>query len=223
RQPAEAHRTSPGTAHPESRCAVRRPEPRSMGAAPTAASPAGPRGPNSTTRGTTSGTGGSRTAVAASSHSPRPWACGTGNDLRPPRPRRLRRLHLHRRRHGRRRRHPLHPAGPWKGAPVSRSKDIGTRAETAVAKYLRANGFEHAERRALRGAADAGDITGTPGICWEVKARKRPISDTDVAAWLAETETEAAAADAEIGVLVVRRPGVGEAHAGRWWAYMRLG
>lgn len=106
---------------------------------------------------------------------------------------------------------------------MSRSKDIGTRAETAVTRYLQASGFPHAERRALRGRQDAGDITGTPGICWEVKARKRPISDTDVAAWLAETETEAAAADAEIGVLVVRRPGVGEAHAGRWWAYMRLG
>jgi len=106
---------------------------------------------------------------------------------------------------------------------MSRSKDIGTRAETAVVRYLRANGFEHAERRALRGRQDAGDITGTPGICWEVKARKRPISDTDVAAWLVETETEAAAADAEIGVLVVRRPGVGEGNAGRWWAYLSAG
>src|SRR5690606_41690620 len=106
---------------------------------------------------------------------------------------------------------------------MSRAKDTGTRAETAVVRYLQANGSPHAERRALRGRQDAGDITGTPGICWEVKARKRPISDTDVAAWLVETETEAAAADAEIGVLVVRRPGVGEAHAGRWWADMRLG
>lgn len=106
---------------------------------------------------------------------------------------------------------------------MSRSKDIGTRAETAVVRYLQANGFPHAERRALRGRQDAGDITGTPGICWEVKARKRPISDTDVAAWLAETETEAAAADAEIGVLVVRRAGVGEGNAGRWWAYLTAG
>lgn len=106
---------------------------------------------------------------------------------------------------------------------MSRSKNIGTRAETAVVRYLRRAGWPHAERRALRGRQDAGDITGTPGICWEVKARKRPVSDADVAAWLAETETEAAAAGAEIGVLVVRRPGVGEAHAGRWWAYMRLG
>src|SRR5690606_27104000 len=73
------------------------------------------------------------------------------------------------------------PGRPAAGGRMSRSKDIGTRAETAVVRYLRANGFEHAERRALRGRQDAGDITGTPGICWEVKARKRPISDTDVA------------------------------------------
>ena len=104
-----------------------------------------------------------------------------------------------------------------------KSRAIGTDAERAVVRYLQATGWPAAERRALRGRQDAGDITGTPGICWEVKARKRPISDTDVAAWLAETETEAAAADAEIGVLVVRRPGVGEGNAGRWWAYMRLG
>lgn len=102
-----------------------------------------------------------------------------------------------------------------------RPRDIGTDAERAVVRWLQAHGWPHAERRALRGAQDAGDITGTPGICWEVKARKRPISDTDVAAWLAETETEAAAADAEIGVLVVRRPGVGD--PGRWWAWLHIG
>ena len=105
---------------------------------------------------------------------------------------------------------------------MSRSKDIGTRAETAVVRYLQAYGWPNAERRALRGREDAGDITGTPGVAWEVKVRKRPISDADITAWLVETEAERIAAGAEVGVLVVGRPGVGEGHADRWWAYMRL-
>ena len=37
---------------------------------------------------------------------------------------------------------------------VTRSKDIGTRAETAVVRYLAAHGFPAAERRALHGATD---------------------------------------------------------------------
>ncbi|WP_242908704.1 hypothetical protein [Actinomadura terrae] len=105
---------------------------------------------------------------------------------------------------------------------MSQAKDIGTRAETAVVRYLRTAGWPGAERRALTGALDQGDITGTPGIAWEVKARKRPPSDEQVLAWLVETEVERANAGAEWGVLVVRRPGVGPANAGRWWAYLSV-
>ncbi|MDN3356041.1 hypothetical protein [Actinomadura sp. DC4] len=105
---------------------------------------------------------------------------------------------------------------------MSKSKDIGTRAETAVVRFLRAHGFPQAERRALAGVHDLGDIIGTVGICWEVKARNRPVTDGQINAWLAETETERINSGADIGVLVVRRPGVGEANAGRWWTAMRL-
>lgn len=106
---------------------------------------------------------------------------------------------------------------------MTRSKDIGTRAETAVVRYLQAYGWPHAERRALAGAHDLGDVTGTPGIVWEVKARKALISDRDVDGWMDETETERRNAGAAWGVLVVRRSGVGEGHAGRWWAYLPAG
>jgi len=101
-----------------------------------------------------------------------------------------------------------------------RPKDIGTDAERAVVRYLQANGWPGAERRALRGTSDAGDITGTPGVAWEVKARNRPVSDGQVDAWLAETETERTNARAEIGVLVLRRPRFGDANARSWWAVM---
>lgn len=104
-----------------------------------------------------------------------------------------------------------------------RPKDIGTAAETAVVRALGELGFPHAERRALAGAYDLGDITGTPGICWEVKGgqQTKAPSDEQVAAWMAETETERVNARADIGVLVLQRHGVGPANAHRWWAYLR--
>lgn len=103
---------------------------------------------------------------------------------------------------------------------MSRSKDIGTAAETAVVRYLRTAGWPSAERRALAGALDQGDITGTPGLVWEVKSRKKPVSDGDVDGWMGETETERRNAGVELGVLVVRRAGVGPGNARRWWAYL---
>jgi hypothetical protein len=101
-----------------------------------------------------------------------------------------------------------------------RSKDIGTDAERAVVRFLQENGFPHAERRALRGTHDAGDITGTPGVAWEVKGgdKAKTASDGLIEQWIEETRNETENADADVGVLVVQRKGVGPANAGRWWA-----
>lgn len=108
---------------------------------------------------------------------------------------------------------------------TNRPKAIGTAAETAVVRYLRAHGFPQAERRALTGSLDQGDITGTPGICWEVKGgtAAKTASDGQVAAWLVETETERVNSGADIGVLVLQRAGIGPANAGRWWAVVPVG
>lgn len=106
---------------------------------------------------------------------------------------------------------------------MNKPKKIGTAAETAVARYLRTAGFPYAERRALTGAFDQGDITGTPGVCWEIKGGEaaKTASDAQIEAWLTETETERINARANIGVLVLQRRGIGPANAGRWWAVMR--
>lgn len=106
---------------------------------------------------------------------------------------------------------------------MARPKDIGTAAETAVVRALRTLGFPHAERRALAGAQDLGDITGTPGVVWEVKGgqQTRQPSDEQIAAWMAETEVERVNAGAGVGVLVLQRHGVGPANAHRWWAYLQ--
>ena len=108
---------------------------------------------------------------------------------------------------------------------TNRPKNIGTACETAVVRYLRTNGFPHAERRALTGAYDQGDVTGTPGVCWEVKGGQaaKTASDMQVAAWMIETETERINARADVAVLVMARAGIGPNNAGRWWAVVPAG
>ena len=104
-----------------------------------------------------------------------------------------------------------------------RPRDIGTAAESAAVRCLVANGFPAAERRQLRGAKDAGDITGTPGIAWSVKGGQaaKTASDLAISRWLDELETQRGHARADIGVLVQQRAGVGEANAHRWWAWLQ--
>lgn len=75
------------------------------------------------------------------------------------------------------------------------AKAAGTRAETAVANYLRNRGFPHAERRARTGSKDQGDISGLLGGVIEVKDCAR----LELASWLAEATTE-------------------QANAGAWWS-----
>lgn len=103
---------------------------------------------------------------------------------------------------------------------MSRSKDLGREAENAVVGFLRKHGFPHAERRAQRGTNDAGDITGCPGLVIEVKGGRAAegASDGLIEDWLAETERERVNAGADLGLLVVKRAGVGSVNAGRWWA-----
>lgn len=68
------------------------------------------------------------------------------------------------------------------------SKRKGTAFETDVVRYLRENGFPYAERRALRGTADAGDVAGVPGWVLEVKNHRA----LDLGPWLTEAHAEAA-------------------------------
>jgi hypothetical protein len=106
---------------------------------------------------------------------------------------------------------------------MNKPRAIGTWTETAVTRVLLRNGFPRAERSALHGAKDQGDITGTP-VCWEVKGGKaaEQASDGQVLAWMAELDDECVNKGADVGVLVLKRKGVGAANADRWWAVMWL-
>lgn len=99
---------------------------------------------------------------------------------------------------------------------MSRSKQKGTAAETAVVRALHGLGFPYAERRALKGGKDLGDITGSPGVVWEVKDARTWCGPE----WLRETETERVNANADFGILVVKVPGVGAPNASRWLTVM---
>lgn len=99
---------------------------------------------------------------------------------------------------------------------MSKAKQKGTLAESALVKYLRGHGFPLAERRALTGQFDQGDVTGTPCLAWEVKNHRT----YKFAAWVKETEVERINAKADYGILVVKPVGVGKPED--FWAMMPL-
>lgn len=101
---------------------------------------------------------------------------------------------------------------------MSRSKQKGTAAETAVVRFLNEHGFPVAERRALAGINDKGDVTGIPGLVIEIKAGTR----LSIPEWLRETEQERINAQADNGILVIKPKGKGEKSVGEWWAVVPL-
>lgn len=94
------------------------------------------------------------------------------------------------------------------------SKAKGTAAETAVVGYLRHRGWPHAERRALAGALDRGDIAGVVGVTLEVKNCKT----IDLAGWLREAETEQANNGDHIGAVVAKKRGT--TNPAEWYAVL---
>lgn len=96
---------------------------------------------------------------------------------------------------------------------MSKSRATGTQAETAVVRYLQ-NWWPAAERRALSGNKDKGDVAGIPSVCIEVKAAKTQL----IGPWQRETLTEMGHAGATACVLVVKRPYKGVA---QWDAYLQ--
>lgn len=95
---------------------------------------------------------------------------------------------------------------------MSKSKALGTSAETAVVRYLQ-QWWPAAERRALSGNKDKGDVAGIPGVCIEIKAAKT----LELAAWRRETWQEMENAGAVHCLLVVKRP---YKNVSQWDAYV---
>ena len=113
---------------------------------------------------------------------------------------------------------------------MSKSKSIGTRAETAVRNYLLSVGYNplEAHRNVLKGKDDEGDVWLRESyglIVFEVKGGKsaKDASFQQIGKWYEEAEKERNNADGRFGFLVTQRPGVGYPRAGEWWAYATLG
>jgi hypothetical protein len=94
------------------------------------------------------------------------------------------------------------------------SKTKGTAAETAIVTLLQANGAPHAERRALNGALDRGDIAGIIGVCIEVKNCRRDA----LGAWIDETTIEGINDHAQIAVCWHKRRGTTDPR--KWFVTM---
>lgn len=97
---------------------------------------------------------------------------------------------------------------------MSASKQKGTAAETAVVKYLQDHGFPYAERRALHGTNDKGDITGCGPIVLEIKNHKT----LDLSGWIKELEQEIANAKAKTGSVIAKKRGT--TNVGDWYAIL---
>jgi hypothetical protein len=103
---------------------------------------------------------------------------------------------------------------------VSAAKAKGTAAETAVVRFLQANGYPHCERRALAGAQDRGDIAGIPGLVVEVKNK----AQMQLSTWVDEAKAESDGPDgsgdewSEAGVVWHKRRGRGS--PGDWYVTM---
>lgn len=99
---------------------------------------------------------------------------------------------------------------------MSKARAKGTAAEVAVVKYLIERGYKWAERRALAGINDKGDIAGVPGVVFEVKDCKA----VELAKWVDELKVEVVNAKAIHGTVVRKRKGTMD--PGEWYAILPL-
>lgn len=84
---------------------------------------------------------------------------------------------------------------------MSASRRKGTAWESQVVDYLREHGQPHAERRALCGTSDKGDVAGVPGVMLECKNEAK----VTLGAYADEVKLQTANAGAQIGAAVVKR------------------
>lgn len=109
---------------------------------------------------------------------------------------------------------------------MSKSKALGTLAESMVTRWFAKNGFPHAKRLVLHGSKDIGDVSLGDGIPVVVEVKggsaAENASDQQMRLWLRELHTEmnnaSESGTGHYGVLVVKRKGFGATKVGGWWA-----
>ncbi len=99
---------------------------------------------------------------------------------------------------------------------MSKSKQKGTAAETAVVNWLKSTGRDGVERRALHGINDRGDVAGIPSVVIEVKNHAK----MSLAEWVDEMVVEVENDNADTGVVIHKRKGTTD--VGKWYATMTV-
>lgn len=97
---------------------------------------------------------------------------------------------------------------------MSKNKQKGTSAETAVVNWLVSYGNKNVERRALQGSLDRGDISGLPGVVIEVKNH----ATMKLAEWVAELNVEMQNDNSTVGAVIHKKRGT--TNVGEWYATM---
>lgn len=103
---------------------------------------------------------------------------------------------------------------------MSRAKAMGTFVETAIATWLRDNGFPNATRLPLAGNKDIGDLE----LCREpgriIAECKRAHRGVQLRPWFRELSIEMLNARADTGLLIMKQVGVGDTRVGQWLTAM---
>lgn len=100
---------------------------------------------------------------------------------------------------------------------MSKQKQKGTLAETAIVNYLKSF-FPKVERRTLNGQYDKGDIAGIEDFVIEVKNQKT----YKIPEWMSETDQERINAGESFGLLIIKPNKIGVTQVSKWWAVMPL-
>ncbi len=89
----------------------------------------------------------------------------------------------------------------------------GRQSQRIAAEFMNDKGFPFAE--GVWGSMPGRDITGTPGLAIEVKARR----DLNLPGWLRQAAKNA---NGDLPLLLVRPDGYGEARVGEWCLCLRF-
>lgn len=93
-------------------------------------------------------------------------------------------------------------------SPSQSRKHRGYKSQRILAEYLASNGWPYA--LSIGAGTPGSDVTGTPGIDWEIKARR----GFNVLAAMRQSAERAA--DGIVPAVVLRPDGMGESSIARW-------
>jgi hypothetical protein len=103
---------------------------------------------------------------------------------------------------------------------VNKPKKKGTEAETAVVNWAKKHEFYAADRLALHGRDDVGDVLVAHGVMVQVKdgyTERREPTDYQIDTWLKETEKQRKNGNHTVALLVHKRFGKSSPDEWRWY------